>query len=235
MRQAESGHDVPEHPASRTDFGVGSAVFASAAVARARHSRDVAVETYDRVKTQAVFALVASGVRVRAIAAELNLTPATVGRIRKRLGFAAPGQPISVATLPPAEHRDELLRAIQAAWMPTTDPTPPPLDSERGRSLLRTAGLDTPASCVLAEQLARQVLDILHPGVEVTPGRLMVAMVQVARDPDGAYALAGYDPMPTDPSREAALRTARSRAAYVRADWIDFRDYDPQNPTQLNA
>jgi len=38
----------------------------------------------------------------------------------------------------------------------------------------------------------------------------------------------GYDPMPTEPARKAEIRAARHRGAYVRADWINADDCDPE-------
>lgn len=78
-------------------------------------------------------------------------------------------------------------------------------------------------------------LAVVHPEVKVTPGRFMVAMVQVARDPDAACVLAGYDPIPEDPERQTVIRTSRARAAYARADWIDAESYDPETRTSLTV
>lgn len=60
-----------------------------------------------------------------------------------------------------------------------------------------------------------------------------VAMVQVARDPEAAYVLAGCDPIPEDPERQAVIRTSRARAAYARADWIDAEGYDSETGPSL--
>ncbi len=103
------------------------------------------------------------------------------------------------------------------------------------RALLGAAGLDTPESLRIAEQLAGEVLARLHPGLSHTPGRLMVATVQVARDPAAAYVLAGYDPMPENPDRAIAIRTARERAAYARADWLDVGPQRPGATTRLTV
>ncbi len=171
------------------------------AQSRAEASARVAGERLAAVVTR----LLADGCSVREVAALTGVGKSTVARLAH-----AGGDPVEVD---PEQYR----AALEASVAICGD-----VASAENRQLLRARRLDAPQSCAVAEQLAREVLAVVHPGLEVSTGVLMVASVQVARDPDTAYAIAGYD---GDVNLAAKISSARGRAAYCRADWVD--DADP--------
>jgi hypothetical protein len=189
------------------------------AVREALHRADEAVRIAEIVRgvvrTQASFALKDTAMTDRAIATATGLSKSNVNRLlrsgRRSLTFSG-------------EDYEPVTEAASTAWgmppRPVVAEASPSVAGAEERRLLRVAGLDTPESLRVAVQLAREVLAELHPKADVTEGMLIVATVQVARDPDAAYILAGYDPMPEG---RADLRTARERGTYTRAGAQEVR------------
>lgn len=170
--------------------------------ARAEASERVASE---RLK-EAVDSLLAEGHSVREVAALTGVGKSTVAR----LAAAEDGIKCAVDS-------EQYTAALEASEAVCVD-----VGSAESRQLLRARRLELLGSRAVAELLAREVLAVVHPTAEVTAGVLMVATVQVARDPETAYVIAGYE---GDKDRIAKISSARGRAVYCRADWVD--DADP--------
>lgn len=170
--------------------------------ARAEASEAVASERLSAVVAQ----MAGEGLSVRAIAAATGVPKSTIGRLVR-------GDKISRGAVDPVEYA----AAVASSTVPAGE-----IDSAEARELLRRWRLESVESLVIAEQLAREVLAVVHPGLQVTAGVLMVAAVQVARDPETAYVVAGYG---SAGDRQAKISSARGRAIYCRADWVD--DADP--------
>ncbi|WP_041814308.1 MULTISPECIES: helix-turn-helix domain-containing protein [Rhodococcus] len=94
-------------------FGVGHGESAGDAVATARRAATIANQVFDQVKEQAVYALLADNLPVRAIAARTGIPKSEVHRISRRLGRDG-DLPGSVATVPVS--RDEVRDQVRAAW-----------------------------------------------------------------------------------------------------------------------